>query len=92
MAFLMASFSACVKSALFPTFVFAGTTGVVLSASDVGLSLAVALPSSVDVFPASSVALALTKVLSFTFSAGIVTTPEAGSIFRPLSAGRVQLP
>ena len=54
--------------------------------------LAVSFPSSVEIFPASSVALALTSVPSFTLSAGIVTTPDAGSIFRPLSAGSDQLP
>ena len=49
-------------------------------------------------FPASdslfepSFAFAVTSVPSFTLSAGIVTTPEAGSIFRPLSAGSDQLP
>ena len=89
----MASFSACVKSALFPTFVFAGTTGVVLSAVVFSLGvLAVSFPASVDSLFEVSLAFALTSVLSLTLSAGIITTPEDGSIFRSLPSGNDQLP
>ena len=55
------------------------------------VALAVSFPAADSLFE-PSLAFALTSVLSFTLSAGIVTTPEDGSIFRPLSAGSDQLP
>ena len=88
-AFLTSSFSFGVKlDGLATSTGFAGAT---IAPCSEGF-LAVSFPSSVEIFPASSVALALTSVPSFTLSAGIVTTPDAGSIFRPLSAGSDQLP
>ena len=69
----------------------ATTVGACGAFSSAGF-FAVAFPSSVEVLPVLSFAFALTSVLSFTLSAGIVTTPDAGSIFRPLSAGSDQLP
>ena len=67
-----------------------GAAGAVLSVSPDGV-FALAVPAS-DSLSEASLASAVTSVPSFTLSAGIVTTPEAGSIFRPLFAGRVQLP
>ena len=93
MAFLTASFSVCVKLALSATFVLsAGTTGVVSSAWVFSLGVfALAFPASDSLFE-PSLALALTSVSSFTLSAGIVTIPEDGSIFRSLPSGNDQLP
>ena len=86
-AFLTLSLSSFVNA-----FELSTVTGVFGALMPVSGVLAVALPSFVDMLPASSVALAVTSVSSFTLSAGIVTTPDAGSIFRPLSAGSDQLP
>ena len=91
-AFLTAFFSSSVNLALFATFVFAGTAGSVLSAVVFSLGVfALSVPASDSLFE-PSFAFAVTSVPSFTLSAGIVTSPEDGSIFRPLSAGNDQLP
>ena len=57
-----------------------------------GFSDGVVAVPAVDTLPASSFAFALTSVLSFTLSAGIVTTPDAGSIFKSLLSGSDQFP
>ena len=87
-ACLTASFSSFVKLDGLAT--LTGSAGAFNSFASAGF-LAVSFPA-VDSLFEPSFAFALTSVLSFTLSAGIVTTPEDGSIFRPLSAGRVQLP
>ena len=86
-AFLTASFSSSVNLDGLATSVFSGAFNSFASAG----FLAVSFPA-VDSLFEPSLALAVTSVPSFTLSAGIVTTPEDGSIFRPLSAGSDQLP
>ena len=85
-AFSTASFSLSVN--LDGSFTATGSAGAFNSAPGV---FAVAFPA-VDSLFEPSLAFALTSVLSFTLSAGIVTTPEDGSIFRSLPSGSDQLP
>ena len=68
-----------------------GFSGALMPVSASAGFFALAFPASDSLFE-PSLALALTSVSSFTLSAGIVTTPEAGSIFRSLPSGNDQFP